>query len=294
MWGIVSTVFLGLYCLMGFYIGRRSWTFLGGVIPQSGRKWFWLLLGMLVFAFPAAEIGEDFLPEAAGHWLTIWGGYSVVAVACIFLMLLFIDFIRLLDKGIGFIPAGLRANSKTAPVLGAAVLTMVAAILIYSTWNARNPIVTAYELEIEKKAGPLGQLRIAMVSDIHYGAIVDSRRLDGMVKTINELQPDIIVLAGDIMEGNLEPVQVRELADILGQLEAKYGKFAVPGNHDRALRGDSLALSYFTEAGIEVLRDNYTKVGDLFYILGRDNPGHWVNRVNRANRVNRVNRAGKI
>jgi len=46
-------------------------------------------------------------------------------------------------------------------------------------------------LSVDKEAGQPDQLRIAMVSDIHYGAIIDAPRLTRMLEVINELQPDV-------------------------------------------------------------------------------------------------------
>lgn len=55
MWGIISTAFLGIYCLMSYYIGRRGWTVLGKYFSPVYRKVFWLFLGVLVFSFPVTH-----------------------------------------------------------------------------------------------------------------------------------------------------------------------------------------------------------------------------------------------
>lgn len=271
MWGVISTVFLLLYFFMSCYIGRRGWIALGKPASRLYRTIYWGFFALLVLSFPAAEMGEDLLSDTLGLWLTIWGGYSLVGVSYIFLLLLFIDLIRLLDKRTGLVPAAIKENKKTPPVIGALVVMTVTAILVYGGWNARNPTVTEYDLTVFKKAGSLQQLRIAMVSDIHFGSIMDIRRLDSLARIMNELQPDIILLAGDITEGATQKEEVRKLTDLLKQMPSKYGLYAVAGNHDRGLRSDNGEISaLFKEAGINVLRDSHLKIGDSFYLAGRD------------------------
>ncbi len=274
MWGIISGIFLGLYCLMSYYIGRRGWTAFGKSSSPVFRKLYWVVLVLVVFAFPLAEIGEDLLPAAGGFLLNLWGGYSMIGVVYIFLLLLMIDLFRLTDKVLGYIPMKIKENDKTPIMLGVSVLVTVIVILAYGTWNARNPVVTEYDIKVDKQAGSLSELRIAMVSDIHYGTIIDAQRLESMVKIINELKPDLILFAGDIIEGSPTQAEARILMAVFNQMDAKYGKAAVPGNHDRALRDDSGVVRCFEEAGITVLRDNYIKPENSFYVIGRDDPGH--------------------
>lgn len=271
MWGVLSTVFLSLYLFMGYYIGRRGWLALGKPTSLLYRTIYGGFFSLLFFSFPAAEIGEDLLPDTAGLWLTIWGGYSMVGVSYIFLLLLLIDSLRLIDKGIGFIPAAIKEHKKIPLVTGATVVLTVALILAYGGWNSRHPVVTEYGLEVDKNAGPLQQLKIAMISDIHFGEVMDIQRLDSMVKIMNELQPDIILLAGDITNGAAQQEEARQLTDVLHGMPAKYGVFAVPGNHDRELRSDDSQLSnYLEDAGITVLKDSFLKIEESFYLIGRD------------------------
>ncbi len=274
MWGVISSVFIVLYCLMGYYIGRRGWTTFGGLVPKPCQKAYWVLFAAVFFLFPAAEFGEDLLPPASALWLTTIGGYSMVAVIYICFALLILDFIRLTNRRLGFIPAAIRDHDKTPPVLGTMVLLAVIATVVYGGWNARHPVVTKYELAINKKAGSLKQLRIAMVSDIHYGPIIDAQRLKAMVDDIKQLKPDVIMFVGDITEGTLEPKKINALTKILSQMDAKYGKYAVSGNHDRELRGDSELTRAFQTAGVKVLGDSFENVADSFYVLGRGNAGH--------------------
>src|SRR5690606_41788854 len=50
-----------------------------------------------------------------------------------------------------------------------AVVILILGAVIYGGWNARNPVVNEYEVTVNKEAGSRKELRIAMVSDIHFG-----------------------------------------------------------------------------------------------------------------------------
>ncbi|MDA8227085.1 MAG: metallophosphoesterase [Desulfitobacterium hafniense] len=227
---------------------------------------------MLVISFPVAEMSNNFLPDTAGLWLTILGDYSVVGVSYVFLLTLLIDALRLFDKGIGFVPSVIRKHTKTPLVIGGAIVLTVITILAYGGWNARNPVISEYNITINKKADPLKQLKIAMVSDIHYGSIIDIHRLNNLASI---MQPDIILLAGDITDGFVQREEAVKLTDFLSQMPSKYGIYAVIGNHDQGLRSvNSELLTDFKKKGINLLRDSPQKIGESFYVVGRDYPGH--------------------
>ena len=273
MWGIIITVFLGLYGLMSYYIGHRGWTTIGKPATRLYQWLYWFFFLLLVLSFPLAKIGEDIWSNTVASFLTIWGGYSMVAVSYLFLLLLTIDILRFLDKKVGFVPVSIKEHKKTPITLGAIVVLFVLATTFYGSWNARNPIIKEYELAINKNAGSMTQLRIAMISDIHYGVVIDTQRLERLLDMVRSMNPDIILLAGDITDGALPQGESAKLAAVLGQMEAPYGIYAVPGNHDRDLRDvNGEFIRDFEQAGIHVLKDDSILVGDSLYLIGRDDP----------------------
>lgn len=273
MWGLIATIFLGSYCLMGLYIGRRGRSTVGKSSKRIYRIIYWIIFALLFLFFPLTEIGIARLPFVSRDSLEVWGWYSMIAIVYIFMQLLVIDIIRLIDKRISFLPSTIKDNTQTPKIIGLLVILAVTITLSYGTWNARNPVVKPYELTVDKKAGDLKELRIAMVSDIHYGSIIDAERLDKMVEIMNEIQPDVILVAGDIIEGTPQKQQYELLIELFKQMDAEYGIFAVPGNHDRWLRSDE-GVNAFKEAGIHVLRDELVKIEDYFYVVGRNDAGY--------------------
>ncbi len=77
-------------------------------------------------------------------------------------------------------------------------------------------------------------LKIVHFSDLHFGSTVHERQLKKIVNKINELKPDIVVFTGDLIEQKYEinSKERKNLVKYLKQIEAKYGKYAIAGNHD--------------------------------------------------------------
>lgn len=74
-------------------------------------------------------------------------------------------------------------------------------------------------------------LKIIQISDLHYNSTINQNSLKKIIKEINNLNPDIVVLTGDIIDGRIE-YNKDELINELKNIKAKLGKYAISGNHD--------------------------------------------------------------
>jgi predicted MPP superfamily phosphohydrolase len=116
----------------------------------------------------------------------------------------------------------------------------------------------------------LDGLRIALMSDHHLFPFTSKKLLEAAVEQTNALRPDLVLLAGDYVCTDAE--SIRELGPILGRLSAKYGVFAVLGNHDRALDPDQPILGQLRAQSIEVLINRGLHTGPLgrLFLAGLD------------------------
>lgn len=108
-----------------------------------------------------------------------------------------------------------------------------------------------------------------MASDIHLGTILGKSFLTKLKNQINRLNPDIILLAGDIIDEDLAAVIKNNVGEELIQLKSKYGVYAITGNHEY-IGGVKDAYKYLIAHGVNVLRDRYEKIDDSFYVVGRE------------------------
>jgi Predicted phosphohydrolases len=145
------------------------------------------------------------------------------------------------------------------------------------THVARAAITEPYMLTIEHERIGLRRLpkefesfRIVQLSDIHHGPFSDRNQIERAVETANRLKPDIIALTGDYI--SKERHYAAPCAEMLGRLEARYGVFAVLGNHDHWTDAD-LITDLFRAEGINVLVNQGMRFelnGAAFWLAGVD------------------------
>lgn len=145
-------------------------------------------------------------------------------------------------------------------------------------WEPHRLTVERKDIWLKGLPGGLDGLRLAQLSDIHYGPYLDDAALARVVNAVNELNPDIIVLTGDYVTVPLFGDKSRALRDaiscaqVLGGLQARQGVFAVLGNHDHA--ADAGLISEALESHhITVLRNRALPVeedGARLWMAGID------------------------
>jgi predicted MPP superfamily phosphohydrolase len=267
-------LFIGLFSLsyggISYYVGLRGWQSLGSRIPFLPAKVYWAVFWFIALSYLAGRLGEIYAPGVWSKKLILIGSYWLGAMYYFFLILIVIDLVRWLDKVVGFLPGWVPSSPRVAPAIGLAVVALVSGLVIYGSWNALHPRVQRYDLTIRKPAGDLKELRAVLISDTHLGIIVGRDRLKEMVATVNKLAPDIVLLAGDIIDERIDPFVEGRMAEVLRDVRTKYGVFAVLGNHEYIGGQSEEAVRHLEEAGIRVLRDEWVKVADSFYVVGRE------------------------
>ncbi len=137
----------------------------------------------------------------------------------------------------------------------------VTIFLLYSRYiETKRLIVKEYRIENEKITNNFHGLKIVHISDIHYGRTVDIDYLKKIVNKINYINPDIVVLTGDLIDKdtNLNDKKADKISKELNKINAKIGKYAIKGNHDYKFDKWNFIIE---NSGFIDLDDNY----DLIY-----------------------------
>jgi predicted MPP superfamily phosphohydrolase len=262
------TIFFTLYGLINFYVFLRGWQ---AIPPDSTLR---IPYAVIFWALALSFIAGRFLERIAISTLSdivVWvGSFWLAAFAYFMLIALLIDLLRLLNYIVPFFPSFITRNyarTKEMTALGAVLLVTGAIAVGY--FNARSPRLRTLKLHIDKTVDSLQTLNLAVASDIHLGTIIGRSRLNAIVETINRLEPDLILLPGDIVDEDLGPVIKQNLGETLRKLKAKYGVLAITGNHEY-IGGAEEACKYLEEHGITVLRDTSVKVHNSLFVVGRE------------------------
>jgi hypothetical protein len=156
-----------------------------------------------------------------------------------------------------------------------------AGLITFGFINAVLPAVKKYNIVINKPAGDIKTFKIAAVSDIHLGSIIRKRsikKLSGMLRKIN---PDIVLLLGDIVDGEIGPVLRDDLLSYFSCPKCRDGLFAITGNHEY-IGGAATTIPYIEKNGIRILKDEIVTLDGGIQLIGRiDRDGFRFNNKER-------------
>lgn len=154
------------------------------------------------------------------------------------------------------------------------ILLLLVSVVAWAFVIDPNRLVTRRAtLTIDSWPSSLSNLKIALLSDIHAGgSYIDERKLHLIVERTNQLQPDLILIAGDFISGgrshhDMEP---EVFAPLLKQFRAPLGVYAVLGNHDWWYDGEKVRRALEAN-GIKVLENEVAKIdtrGTSFWLVG--------------------------
>lgn len=157
----------------------------------------------------------------------------------------------------------------------AAVSAMLLAIIYLTAgwYMAHNVSVTYYTLETDKQ---VGSFRIILLADSHIGTTFDGRGFYEQIKRMNELNPDVVVIAGDYVDDDTTYGDMIDACSALGELQASFGVYFAFGNHDKGYYGAEHRgygveelVAELTRNGVTVLEDDNVLIDDKYYIIGR-------------------------
>lgn len=263
---IFFSIVLSVYSLLSYYIYSKGiQAFPSGT---SGRNWFKFIFLFLTVSYVFARVLEKIYLSVLSDVFTWIGSFWLAAFFYFLLIAVTIDLLRLVNAIVPYFPEAwktVRFKQMLLFISG----TAVALALLIGFINAISPRVKTLDLTIAKKAGGLDQLTIAFASDIHMGTLVGPKRTLKIIERINKLNPDLILLGGDIVDEDLGPVIRGDLGESLKKLNAPMGVIGITGNHEY-IGGASEAVNYLEEHGITMVRDTFLVAGNSIAIVGRE------------------------
>lgn len=160
------------------------------------------------------------------------------------------------------------------------IIALLIVIFIGGYWNyyekkrvQLNFSVDSRDPDLNTNKSLTKKIRIVAVSDLHLGYTIGIDEVTKWVRLINEEKPDIVLIAGDLIDSHLKPVNTPAIINELRKINAPYGVFACMGNHEYlAIQSSKLneIEDFYEKCNIQLLRDSIAEVDDSFYIIGRD------------------------
>lgn len=191
---------------------------------------------------------EDFFTRAfyfvSGFWLGLLV-HLLIATAVVWL-------IFWITKLTGF-------NVKVT-VLSASFFLLALLFSFYGVWNAFNPVIKNISVNIPHLPPQWMNKRIVQISDVHLGLVYGKNFLRDVVKKVNSVHPDMVVITGDLFDGMGD--DLNSLVNSLNEIQAERGIFFVTGNHETYL-GVERSFAVLEKTKVKILRDEVKDVNGL-------------------------------
>ncbi len=235
---------LGVIGLASYAI-YRAFTHLNVLNGSPAKILLWLLIIMPLLFIATTILGMKMYSPVIGPI------YTVAAVWLPILMYFFISAIILTILNTLFPTFALNQVYK---VLVYSFITISILLPIYGIFNAQNITVTNITVPKDNRlANNLSGKKVILMSDTHIGIINGKKFLEKVVKKVEDQNPDIILFAGDLIDG--PKFKMEQSLSPLQNLKATDGAYYTPGNHE-VYSGEEKRLYEITDQYTTGLRNS--------------------------------------
>ncbi|MDD4514187.1 metallophosphoesterase [Massilibacteroides sp.] len=251
---ILLFLILGLYLIGNFYIYFRGGQMLA-TYPTGVKVLFsllyWACALSLIFTFVVRKSGLSlkiltFTHEVGSAWL--------VFTLYMALFLLSFDLVRLFYKPFAY---GFHLS-----------FAFTLCLLSYGYYNYKHPKTQEFTLSVNKPA-ETSTLKVVAVSDLHLGLGTGKEALNKYVDRINEQNPDLILISGDLIDNTVLPLKEERMDEELNRLKASLGVYMVPGNHEYIANIEE-CKDFLRSTQIHLLCDSVVTLPNGVQLIGRD------------------------
>ncbi len=224
------------------------------VLPLPS-PWFQIGTAVVVLGAPGFPLMRRYARRlsrrAAQPWL--FAGYVWFALAIYFV----------LGAIAAHVAVALGADPRDAAVIagGAAIGVVFLGLLQV----ARGPLVRRIRIPLAKLGVP--ELRVVQLTDVHIGPLIGAGFAEQVVRRVNALSPDLIVITGDLIDGRL--AELKPHIEPLRGLRARHGVYCVTGNHEYYWDTGPW-LDHLRSLGFRVLHNEHVEIAGAITLAGTD------------------------
>jgi predicted MPP superfamily phosphohydrolase len=257
---VFFSIVLGIWLVFHLYVGWRLWALPVFASPK-GHRFLLLGLGILYVSYPLGRMlyhhGWPRLGTALEYGGGIWMGTLVLLLSALGV----VDLVTLF---------GLVLKPWVVPLRTAAI--GVALVLAVVAWIGGYVRPRTVELEVELPNLPASAdgLVVAQLTDLHLGALIGERRLRSVIEQIDGMNPDVVVVTGDLVDGDADTVE--NMVPALKTLTAPRGVYAILGNHEM-YAGPERCRNLMRDSGFVVLDSASAEIMPGLWIAGVPDSG---------------------
>jgi predicted MPP superfamily phosphohydrolase len=264
---IILTTIL-VYSGLNFYIGKRLWDTLLSNIGFLNIKLYWTVFFIIIFSYfiysaLSRYIKNDFVIIKIFNFI---GSYWFAVMAYGLIILTFVDIIRFINNKLNIV----KLNHINSGYFTVVVIAFIVFLMVYGTINAKNIQLVEYSSYLKNNKNLSKDYNIVLISDIHIGSFITKKQIRESIEMINKENPDIVIIAGDIVDNNIEPFEENGMDEEFKKIKSKFGVYGVLGNHDNFGSDVEKTIKTFKKSNINMLIDDSIIINDEINIIGRN------------------------
>lgn len=261
---IFFSIVLTIYGSVNYYLFVRGLQVFSLTLQM--KQWFIVTFWTIVSMFIIGNVLERTATSAFSEWIYRIGAFWMAFMLYLFIAVVLIDFVRTLNYFFHFLPPFSQIMRFR---LGLAVISIASLVIVAGHINALWINVKQIPLTIHKKVSGSTEVKILMASDIHLGALIGERREKRLLEIVREQKPDLVLLCGDLVDGEIAPVLRKNLGRHIQEIQTPLGVYAILGNHEY-IGGIDKTLPYLKSININVLIDDIITLSNGIQLVGRN------------------------
>lgn len=264
---IIMAVALGGFISLFVNAGRKLYLWLGPVFPNASGAVFGILYGVAVAVamvlFVLSRLPDSRVPRG----IFLVAHYALGMAVFIMMSVNAADIVLFLARLCRLLPSPLPKGAAIAA--GTAALALSAFFSVYGVVHASAIQTKNYRVELQGGGPGAAPMKIALISDIHLGYVIDEKHVAKIVAAVNAAEPDLVCIAGDIFDGDITSLKnPSAIQELFREFHAPYGVYACLGNHDAGAGYEGM-LEFLGSAQVRVLQDEAVLIDGRMVLAGR-------------------------
>ena len=157
-------------------------------------------------------------------------------------------------------------NLQLPKTLAVIALACACCAVAWGSWRAFHPVIRTEKI-VTNKLPANTHYQAVLLTDVHLGRILGRSYAEGLVVKVTALNPDFVLIAGDLVDEKIAYVQAEDSLSAFKALRAPQGVYLAYGNHEY-IDNPKLWQEMATDAGITVLRDKAVTIANQVKVVG--------------------------
>ncbi len=212
--------FSGVFILLNMYISKRLIQQLS--INAKTKIYLRLFLVLNLFGIVGYMLGRYYLDIP--NWLYFLFSIPIGILFLLFCTAIIYDISRVILNKTSLSDSRREFFKRSLDISSLVVASSLSARSIY---EARDVKLEKVKIKIKELKQPY---KVVQLSDIHIGGLIDEIFIKKIVNRVNNLEPDLVVITGDLVDIDISKAE--GAIDALKDLDSKYGTYFIVGNHE--------------------------------------------------------------